>query len=372
MFEQPDVRIGGRGKRWFGGAGSAVAIHLALISTAVLIAQTAPSRAPKFMKSALTYIALSAPPSVPSEPIPIEFPEMSRMAELSVSKPPEVVVPVETAGVQKQDPPYVPKQDPVYAPKAEPVRAPKQDPAALLKDAFASTPAVVAKPVPQVAVGAFAASDVPSRTMNANKQIDRAGFDAPVAQAPAVTRTTAAVGVFDTSSTAAKPGTDRPVGTLVADAGFGRTTVAAAQQRTTTVAETGFGGDEAAQGARLKPRPTGTPIQTAGFDAQPATPSASKSVAPAERIDIPMEVLSKPNPTYTAEARNLKLEGEVALEVQFCATGSVRVLRVVRGLGHGLDEAAATAAENIRFKPAQSRGQAVDFKTTVHIVFRLS
>jgi protein TonB len=62
----------------------------------------------------------------------------------------------------------------------------------------------------------------------------------------------------------------------------------------------------------------------------------------------------------------------VILEVDFASTGSVRVLRIVRGLGHGLDEAAARAAEQIRFKPAQDAGRPVDFRTTVHIVFRLA
>jgi len=48
------------------------------------------------------------------------------------------------------------------------------------------------------------------------------------------------------------------------------------------------------------------------------------------------------------------------------------VVRVVRGLGHGLDEAAERAALRIRFKPAQSDGRAVDFRATVLITFRLS
>jgi TonB family protein len=231
----------------------------------------------------------------------------------------------------------------------------------------------VIKPAPQVAVGAFATSDVPSRTMNPNKQIDRAGFDAPMAQAVPLTKTTAAVGTFDASTTAARPGTDRPVGTLIADAGFGRTVVAAAQPTAPrTVANTGFGGDAAGSpGPKAPALRAATQVQTTAFDAPPA-PSTSKPVSPAERIDIPMEVLSKANPIYTAEARSLKLEGEVALEVQFCASGTIHVLRVVSGLGHGLDEAAAKAAEQIRFKPAQTRGLTVDVTTIVHISFRLS
>ena len=66
------------------------------------------------------------------------------------------------------------------------------------------------------------------------------------------------------------------------------------------------------------------------------------------------------------------VEGDVVLEVEFAATGDVRVLRVLRGLGHGLDESATRAAQGIKFKPAQSSGRPIDFRTTVHIVFRLA
>src|SRR5581483_3746338 len=102
--------------------------------------------------------------------------------------------------------------------------------------------------------------------------------------------------------------------------------------------------------------------------------AAAPAVAPARavRIDDPVEILTKPTPTYTDEARALKIEGDVVLDVDFTAAGEVHVLGVVRGLGHGLDEAATRAALGMRFKPAQSAGRPVDFRTTVHIVFRLA
>ena len=75
----------------------------------------------------------------------------------------------------------------------------------------------------------------------------------------------------------------------------------------------------------------------------------------------PVEITFKPNPVYTDEARSLKLEGEVLLEVSFSANGTLHVNRVVRGLGHGLDEAAIAAANKIRFKPALRDGSAGGF-----------
>jgi TonB family protein len=86
----------------------------------------------------------------------------------------------------------------------------------------------------------------------------------------------------------------------------------------------------------------------------------------------PVEILFKPKPQYTPEARQLKLEGEVLLRILFTAGGEVRVLEVVKGLGHGLDESATRAAQQIRFKPALRDGQPADSTATVHILFELA
>ena len=84
-----------------------------------------------------------------------------------------------------------------------------------------------------------------------------------------------------------------------------------------------------------------------------------------------VQILSKPTPTYSAEARDLRTQGDVVLEVVFRADGFVDVVRVVSGLGHGLDEAAIAAAKRIRFEPARSDEQAVDFPARLRIEFRL-
>ena len=86
----------------------------------------------------------------------------------------------------------------------------------------------------------------------------------------------------------------------------------------------------------------------------------------------PVEITFKPNPVYTDEARGLKLEGEVLLEVMFGSNGALHVNRVVRGLGHGLDEAAIAAANKMRFKPASRNGQPVDSTAVVHVVFQMA
>jgi TonB family protein len=113
-------------------------------------------------------------------------------------------------------------------------------------------------------------------------------------------------------------------------------------------------------------------VQTAGFDLRASAPAQPSVAASTKPIDRPVEIVFKPTPEYTEEARGARIEGTVSLELEFAAAGDVRVVRVVRGLGHGLDEAAQRAALRIRFKPAQSDGRPVDSRATVHITFRLS
>ncbi len=113
-------------------------------------------------------------------------------------------------------------------------------------------------------------------------------------------------------------------------------------------------------------------VNTSGFGSQ----EVAQNTPHIQRVDVgqptAVEITSKPNPLYTDEARNLKLEGEVLLEVQFGANGQLHVNRVVRGLGHGLDEAAISAANKMHFKPATRNGQAVDSTAVVHVMFQLA
>lgn len=97
----------------------------------------------------------------------------------------------------------------------------------------------------------------------------------------------------------------------------------------------------------------------------------TKTVAPAAHT-LPVEITFKPRPVYTDEGRQLKIEGEVLIEVVFSATGQIRIVRVVRGLGHGLDESAVRAAEKIQFKPALKDGHPADFDAVLHIEFQLA
>jgi len=139
------------------------------------------------------------------------------------------------------------------------------------------------------------------------------------------------------------------------------------------VASTGFGSGVATGDSSGPVSVSRGAVRQGSFgdtDVVTAQPKA-KSAEPAVKT-LPAEITFKPRPVYTDEGRHLKIEGEVLLDVVFSATGQIRIVRVVRGLGHGLDESAVRAAEQIRFKPALRDGQPADSEAVLHIVFQLA
>lgn len=138
-----------------------------------------------------------------------------------------------------------------------------------------------------------------------------------------------------------------------------------------TVASTGFGDGVTGPGQGDHAGRKGQVAQ-AGFQQISVTPVASKTKQDTKGDIKPVEILFKPRPVYTDEARKLHVEGEVLMQVTFSAAGRLEDMHVVRGLGHGLDESAQRAAAQIRFKPALRDGQPFDSTAIVHIVFELA
>jgi TonB family protein len=139
-----------------------------------------------------------------------------------------------------------------------------------------------------------------------------------------------------------------------------------------TVASADFGNGIATEG-KGDGRSNGAGVATGGFGSEQVVHDGPKiAQAGSGPATTPVEITFKPQPVYTDDARNLKLEGEVLLEVVFSANGTLHVNRVVRGLGHGLDEAATAAANKMRFKPALRMGQPVDSTAIVHVTFQMA
>jgi len=138
-----------------------------------------------------------------------------------------------------------------------------------------------------------------------------------------------------------------------------------------TVASAGFGNGIATSSPQQPGPQRG--VQSTGFgDVAPVANTEARPRAQAQAAMTPVEVLAKPNPVYTEEARKLRIEGNVKLRVVFLASGELQILGVTQSLGHGLDEAAVAAARRIRFRPAQEGGRAVDQPAIVTIEFKLA
>jgi TonB family protein len=269
--------------------------------------------------------------------------------------------PVLVAKLDPVDPPPFALRLPAPAvrpkPKTEDAPAPEIKIAARTPEVVPATSAPV---IPRtIKTGGFSTgSSAPQTIERAPQQVQTGGFGDPNG-IPARTTQTRPVNI------ASAGGFDMPTGP-----GYGNGTGGANGARG-VVASTGFGSGVATGNARTMSSGT---VKQAGFGSAdvPAPPTVQARPAQVAAAVVPAEILSKPTPIYTDEARAKRIEGEVLLEVVFEATGKLRVVRIVRGLGHGLDENAVRAAERIRFKPALKDGQPSDSTAVVHIIFQLA
>ncbi|MGE3340213.1 MAG: energy transducer TonB [Alphaproteobacteria bacterium] len=294
-------------------------------------------------------------------------PRLERLVYMALASPSEAVtvaaapppsVDADTLDALAVEPPPEPAPEPPPPPPEPPKPEPPPPPEA---------PKPVAPPKPEVTLGAF---DAPAAgpAVTPKGTVQATGFDAPQAVAPDLKLQAAQTGLFGGGPAPARPGTDRrgSVATSGFEGGQGRQAQAPRGQ----VTASGFGSSAP---AAAPARPSGA-VRAAGFgDTAPARPAAAAAAPPKPAVPpTQVEVLTKPAPAYTDEARAAKVEGDVILEVVFTTSRQVKVLRVVRGLGHGLDEMARAAAERITFKPATQGGEPVDTRATLTIVFRLT
>jgi len=92
-------------------------------------------------------------------------------------------------------------------------------------------------------------------------------------------------------------------------------------------------------------------VQAGTFD------STTEKIVTGNEADTKVRLISKPEATYTAEARNEHVTGTVVLKCLFAANGTITNIRVVQGLPHGLTERSIAAARQIKFIPATKDGK---------------
>lgn len=284
---------------------------------------------------------LLAMPRAEVAPPPAYKPKVKKQpAELAEVKPPVMV-----------EPP-APKRRVLEAGFTAPVARP-----AARKANPADAPKIQA-PAPQFDSRLMQGSSAIPTLRKPREAVQTGGFGDPNG-VPSSSRVTQPPNVAQVGSFELPPGPGHGNGTGGADGARG------------TVASAGFGNGVATEGTASGSRGS---VRTGAFgDQRPAaTAPEVRRVAAREAQLEPVEILAKPRPAYTEAARKAKIEGEVLLNVLFTASGEVRVLGVIRGLGHGLDESAVAAARQIRFRPARRDGQPVDTTGTVHITFQLA
>jgi TonB family protein len=100
---------------------------------------------------------------------------------------------------------------------------------------------------------------------------------------------------------------------------------------------------------------------------RPAAPNTTNALVKAPKV------ISKPKPEYTAEARQMHVEGVVTVHIRVLPNGAVEIIGVTNGLGHGLDESARRAVLATKFEPAtDASGHAITWDGVVNVAFQLA
>jgi periplasmic protein TonB len=98
-------------------------------------------------------------------------------------------------------------------------------------------------------------------------------------------------------------------------------------------------------------------------------PAVVASTAPGKTL----KVISKPKPEYTAEARQMHIEGVVTMHIRVSPSGAVEILGVTKPLGYGLDDSAKRAIMATKFEPAtDSSGNPITWDGLVNVTFQLA
>ncbi len=108
---------------------------------------------------------------------------------------------------------------------------------------------------------------------------------------------------------------------------------------------------------------------TYGKAGPPTDPSQVKAYrapkyVPPGGSDTQPEVASEFKPPYPDEAKKNEVEGTVVLKVTIDENGNVTEVKVLKGLGYGLDEASVAAMRKFKFKPATKDGENVGTSIT--------
>jgi|SRR5579885_2269518 protein TonB len=101
----------------------------------------------------------------------------------------------------------------------------------------------------------------------------------------------------------------------------------------------------------------------------------ASAIASSRSVDLLTEapaVDHKVAPACTSQAVQAGIEGAVVLYAEIGADGRARRLRVIKGLGYGLDQQAIAAVRQWTFYPGMKNGVPATMPTTVQVEFHLA
>jgi protein TonB len=85
----------------------------------------------------------------------------------------------------------------------------------------------------------------------------------------------------------------------------------------------------------------------------------------------PPVVIHQVSPQFSIEARKAKVAGIVLVNFVVDTQGVPQNVRVIRGVGKGLDEKAVEAVRQYRFKPAMQDGKPVAMPLNIEVNFHV-
>jgi TonB family protein len=115
------------------------------------------------------------------------------------------------------------------------------------------------------------------------------------------------------------------------------------------------------------------PDKFVAFDDDSGVPEMSApacALEPEHNVTMPHAIFM-PNPEYSEQARKKKINGTVVVSLTVAVDGTTRDIKVVKGVGYGLDEKAVAAVNRWKFSPALKDGQPIEKEITVEVAFRL-
>ena len=114
------------------------------------------------------------------------------------------------------------------------------------------------------------------------------------------------------------------------------------------------------------PSPIASEISVQGATEPPPSPpqTAGPQVSPPR-------VLKQTEPDYTDEARRAHIQGTIVIDIAVHKDGTATVVKILEGLGYGLDENAKAAVAQWEFAPATVNGQPTEVRMKAQVNFHL-